>query len=149
MKMKKYGAGTLLLALALLWSGCGGPAPDEGAVPDAAQETEAAEETEETMTETVEEEEKTMTLREELWAEYCERERQDETRIREDEDRSVSLNGVVMKYGMKIVGEPDEDGRYPLYIALHGGGSDETGRINDDQWRQMGTYYLGGVKSVI
>ena len=149
MKKKQYGAGTLLLVLALLWSGCGGPAPDDGAVPDAAQETETAEETEEIMTETVEEEEETMTLREELWAEYCERERQGETRIREDEDRSVSLNGVVMKYGMKIVGEPDEEGRYPLYIALHGGGSDETGRINDDQWRQMGTYYLGGVKSGI
>ena len=59
------------------------------------------------------------------------------SRIAEDAADSISWGGVTMKYGVKIVGKPDENGLYPLYIALHGGGSDETGKINDDQWRQM------------
>ena len=86
-------------------------------------------------------------IRNELWTAYCEKERADETRISEDKKNAISLGGVTMKYGIKTVGKADENGLYPLYIALHGGGSDETGQINEDQWRQMASYYLGGVKN--
>ncbi len=160
--MKKAGKTLpLLLALCLLWSGCGGengktPEPDTPEVTDAA-DTVAADETigpektegEEEMEKEMTVEERAAALRESLWAEYCERERANGERLAEDKARALTFDGVTMKYGMKTVGEPDENGLYPLYIALHGGGSDETGRINDDQWRQMASYYLGGVKSGI
>ena len=146
-----------LLSLCLLCGGCGRAAkdtPDEttgpGTVPAADEQTqnaEAGEPKEETMELSLAEQ--AASLREELWARYCESERQDEARKAEDENRSLSWGGVTMKYGMKVVGEPDGKGLYPLYIALHGGGSDETGKINDDQWRQMAVYYLGEVKSGI
>ncbi|MBR4204965.1 MAG: hypothetical protein IKQ92_05755 [Clostridia bacterium] len=86
-------------------------------------------------------------LREELWTAYCEKERADETRLSETADHVMKYDGVKMKYGVKVVGKPDENGLYPLYIALHGGGSDPTGEINEDQWRQMATYYKTGVKN--
>ena len=148
--MKKRKTAVLLTLCLLLCglSGCGGNA-ETTAEQESAEtgitniETEAETEGEAEMIE----ETKELTLREQLWAQYCEREKQDEVRIAEDENRAISYGGVTMKYGMKIVGEPDENGLYPLYIALHGGGSDETGKINDDQWRQMASYYLGEVKS--
>ena len=148
--MKKRKNAVLLTICLLLCglSGCGGNA-ETTAEQESAEtgitniETEAETEGEAEMIE----ETKELTLREQLWAQYCEREKQDEVRIAEDENRAISFGGVTMKYGMKIVGEPDENGLYPLYIALHGGGSDETGKINDDQWRQMASYYLGEVKS--
>lgn len=143
----------LLLALCLFGTGCGG----RNAVPEtSAAETEtAAENTDETkpMEAETEEpremttEERAAALRDELWTKYRDAEKQNADRIAEDEKRSISWGGVTMKYGMKVVGEPGENGLYPLYIALHGGGSDETGLINEDQWRQMAVYYLDEVKS--
>ena len=158
---KQYTVLPLLLALCLLWGGCGvksaGEAetdrePEPEARTEGTEETEGEGEMENGMTDETAEMtvgERAAAMRETLWAQYCERERQNADRQAEDEKRSVSFGGVTMKYGMKIVGEPDENGLYPLYIALHGGGSDETGKINDDQWRQMAVYYLDGVKSGI
>ncbi|MBR4234882.1 MAG: hypothetical protein IKR85_02330 [Clostridia bacterium] len=92
---------------------------------------------------------KTDALRTEIWNEYAARERADAQRVSEDENQEISLYGVTMKYGIKVFGEPDENGLYPLYIALHGGGSDDTGEINDSQWRYMSIYYAGDVKNGI
>ncbi|MBO7404634.1 MAG: hypothetical protein J6V24_06700 [Clostridia bacterium] len=151
----------ILLALCLFWSGCGGG----GTTPDAPEPAEAGYTTDETNTNETEGEkdmeigetvpdltnmtttDRAAYLEGKLWEEYSRAECKDEGRIAEDADRSIRLGGVTMKYGLKVVGDPDENGLYPLYIALHGGGSDETGKINDDQWRQMASYYLGGVKS--
>lgn len=156
-EMKKRSAAwpVLILAVCLMCAGCG----EKQASPEpSAAETEAAaegaEETkiEEAETEEIREmttEERAAALREELWAEYRETEGQNEERKAEDEGRVIKWGGVSMKYGMKVVGEPGDNGLYPLYIALHGGGSDETGRINEDQWRQMAVYYLDEVKSGI
>ncbi|MCR5262711.1 MAG: hypothetical protein K6D94_02480 [Clostridiales bacterium] len=85
--------------------------------------------------------------REKLWLKYLDSERRSKDRIEEDSTQLLKFGGVSMKYGMQIIGTPDENGLYPLYIALHGGGSDETGEINEDQWRQMSRYYLGEVKN--
>ncbi|MCR5682932.1 MAG: hypothetical protein K6G29_10840 [Clostridiales bacterium] len=158
--MKKVPA-AFLLALCLLWSGCGGggTTPDW---PETAETAESAETNEMNITEGEEDMEIAETvpdltkmttvdraayLEGKLWEEYSRAEQQDEGRIAEDAARSIAMSGVTMKYGMKVVGDPDENGLYPLYIALHGGGSDPTGEINEDQWRQMATYYLDGVKS--
>ena len=34
---------------------------------------------------------------------------------------TLTHGGKTMRFFMEIIGEPDGDGRYPLYIALHGG----------------------------
>ena len=53
-----------------------------------------------------------------------------------------------MAYMMEVIGEPDETGRYPLYITLHGGGSDSK-EGNDGQWGIMFDYYKESVTSGI
>lgn len=78
--------------------------------------------------------------RELLWEEYLDEIRNDETRQKEVENRAMEYGEVTMKYGMLVKGEADENG-YPLYIALHGGGSSDTPDMNDSQWQQMITYY--------
>ena len=158
--MKKRTAAALLAVICLFSGGCGREsAAEEESTPDAAETAEITDtnKTEGDMDmvigETVPDPAEMTTvdravyLEGKLWEAYSRAQCQDEKRIAEDKAKSISLGGVTMKYGMKTVGEPDENGLYSLYIALHGGGSDETGRINDDQWRQMATYYLGGVKS--
>lgn len=88
-----------------------------------------------------------------LWQEYLECVRTDAKRLKEVDDQLMTIIGtdgkeISMKYGMKIIGEPGEDG-YPLYIALHGGGQGDTPDLNDQQWEHMGIYYAEGVKSGI
>jgi predicted esterase len=43
-------------------------------------------------------------------------------------------------YVVKQVGEKPKDGRWPLVIAMHGGGGVPK-RVNDQQWRHMQIYY--------
>lgn len=88
-------------------------------------------------------------LRNEIWKEYCNSVRKDTNRKSEDENCSIRWGDVTMKYGMQIIGQPDANGLYPLYIALHGGGSDPTGNVNDDQWDQMSRYYRRDVRNGI
>ncbi len=71
----------------------------------------------------------------------------------EDEGKIVSLgtvmhDGHTMQFLMDIIGEPDENGKYPLYIALHGGGECEP-ENNDSQWFMMYEYYREAVYSGI
>lgn len=86
--------------------------------------------------------------RDEIWNEYMNNLRKDESVIKELEECSMDYGEVTMKYGMQIIGEPDEHG-YPLYIALHGGGQSDTKDINDSQWKHMYVYYRDSVKSGI
>ena len=58
-------------------------------------------------------------LRETLWSAYCERKKQNAARIAEHENRAISCAGVTMKYGMKIVGEPDENGLDKVEAMKH------------------------------
>lgn len=160
---------SLFLALCLLGSGCGregGAAPDAQTAQEADEAVNTADNTQTNESENESEGEENMEnletapdldsmttleraayLEGELWGAYSLAQREDEARLAEDKAKAIEYGGVTMKYGMKIVGEPDANGLYPLYIALHGGGSDPTGEINNDQWRQMATYYLGGVRN--
>ena len=60
--------------------------------------------------------------------------------IEETGKRAMTFGEATMRYTVEVVGEKPEDG-YPLYIALHGGGSGETPDLNDAQWAEMQFYY--------
>lgn len=87
-------------------------------------------------------------LRDEAWKLYLDEVRNDEVRKAEVEEKRMTFGEATMRYGMKIMGEPDEEG-YPLYIALHGGGGSDTPDINNQQWEHMGIYYADSVKQGI
>ncbi len=74
------------------------------------------------------------------WAAYSEAQKNDETLLRETEARAMTFGDATMRYTLQVIGEKPENG-YPLYIAMHGGGSDETPDLNDSQWAMMGAYY--------
>ena len=60
----------------------------------------------------------------------------------------LTHNGNSMRFFMEIIGEPDENRRYPLYITLHGGGGGpEEG--NNDEWINMKDYYRTAVENGI
>ena len=58
---------------------------------------------------------------------------------------TLTHGGKTMRFFMEIIGEPDGDGRYPLYIALHGGGG-TAAEANNDQWLDMFAYYQGAIE---
>jgi len=60
----------------------------------------------------------------------------------------LTHNGMSMRFFMETIGQPDENGRYPLYIALHGGGGGPS-EDNNDQWIAMFDYYKGAVENGI
>ena len=60
---------------------------------------------------------------------------------------TLTHGGVSMRFMMEIRGEPGEGG-YPLYIALHGGGSNPP-EANDQQWGIMFDYYRWDMKDGI
>lgn len=68
----------------------------------------------------------------------------------QDGDNSyvITHDGKTMRFFMEKKGSPDKDGKYPLYITLHGGGGTAPS-VNDDQWRQMFSYYKGSVENGI
>lgn len=57
----------------------------------------------------------------------------------------LTHRGKSMRFFMEIIGEPDGNGRYPLYIALHGGGGGPEEQ-NNDQWIDMAGYYSCAVE---
>ena len=78
-----------------------------------------------------------------VWEEYRQEQRTNETRIHEHQDRIIHYNGMALKYHVVIRGEKP-DGGYPLYIALHGGGGEPV-ELNNSAWEKMQTYYLQSV----
>lgn len=68
----------------------------------------------------------------------------------QDGDNSyvITHDGKTMRFFMEKKGSPNKDGKYPLYITLHGGGGTAS-EINDDQWRQMFSYYKDSVENGI
>ena len=78
-----------------------------------------------------------------LWQKYRGEQMRDPVRI--EENKACQLHfGSVMRYSCRKAGEKPTSG-YPLYIALHGGGSCPA-EANDDAWQSMTTFYLGSVK---
>ena len=61
---------------------------------------------------------------------------------------TLEYDGSAMRFLMEQKGEPDENGLYPLYITLHGGG-DWTPEDNDGQWFGMFQYYKEAVQNGI
>ena len=61
---------------------------------------------------------------------------------------TLEHDGNAMRFLMEKKGEPDENGRYPLYITLHGGG-ETTPEENAGQWSGMFNYYREAVQNGI
>ena len=75
-----------------------------------------------------------------MWDNYREEMLNDETLIRETHDHAMTFGDATMRYTVEVFGEKPEEG-YPLYIAMHGGGSGDTPDFNDSQWEDMQSYY--------
>ena len=78
--------------------------------------------------------------RQRVWDEWKETMLADETVQNETNNWEMTFGEATMRYTVDIYGEMPEGG-YPLYIAMHGGGYDDTGEVNDSQWEDMQTYY--------
>ena len=84
--------------------------------------------------------------KEAAWEAYCAKEKENPTRLEEIKAQEMKYGEVTMRYGISVIGEPDEKG-YPLYVAMHGGGYGETPDMNNKQWEHMAIYYKESVKS--
>ena len=84
--------------------------------------------------------------KEAAWEAYCAKEKENSTRLEEIKAQEMKYGEVTMRYGISVIGEPDEKG-YPLYVAMHGGGYGETPDMNNKQWEHMAIYYKESVKS--
>ena len=143
---------SLAAACVLVFAGCAEEAAETGnqteqieeTVNDGTKEEEKTEDTSKSLTS----KEAIVKVRAELWEEYLAEICADETRQAEVENRVMEYGEVSMKYGLQEKGKPDENG-YPLYIALHGGGSSDTPEMNDSQWSQMALYYNKKVENGI
>ncbi|MBQ6481925.1 MAG: hypothetical protein IJI45_12465, partial [Anaerolineaceae bacterium] len=58
----------------------------------------------------------------------------------ETENFAMTFGEATMRYTVEVFGEMPDEG-YPLYIAMHGGGADDTPDFNDSQWEAMQNYY--------
>jgi len=79
--------------------------------------------------------------REAAWSAYREASLSDPTLLKETGDYAMTFGEATMRYTVEVIGDRPEDG-YPLYIAMHGGGSGDTPDINDEQWDEMKEYYF-------
>lgn len=61
---------------------------------------------------------------------------------------TIEMNGRRMQYTLDIMGSPDENGLYPLYITLHGGGGTSK-QENNGEWQTMRNYYRDNVTNGI
>ena len=61
---------------------------------------------------------------------------------------TIRMGGREMHYTLEVIGEPDENGLYPLYITLHGGG-EGSAEGNNEQWLSMAQYYRASVTNGI
>ncbi len=61
---------------------------------------------------------------------------------------TIEKDGKKLLYTMEVIGDPDENGLYPLYIAFHGGGGGPK-EGNNQQWIHMTEYYRDSVTNGI
>jgi len=78
--------------------------------------------------------------RDSAWDDYCRTMLSDPVVQSETADCAMTYGDAVMRYSVTVKGDQPEGG-YPLYIALHGGGSADTPDFNDEQWEDMMSYY--------
>lgn len=82
-----------------------------------------------------------------IWEKHVLEQKNDPKRIVEIRRSYVEIKGKKMKYAIFKKGEKPSKG-YPLYIALHGGGG-APDNVNNQQWKQMKSYYLDSIKTGI
>ena len=80
-----------------------------------------------------------------VWEAYAAKMLSDSALQQETEDQAMVFGDATMRYFVTVIGNKPEDG-YPLYIALHGGGSSDTPDFNDSQWGDMQNYYSYALK---
>ena len=78
--------------------------------------------------------------REEVWNDYRNSMLSNPVMQQESAASAMTFGDAVMRYYVKVIGSKPQEG-YPLYIAMHGGGSSDTPDMNDDQWNDMKSYY--------
>lgn len=78
--------------------------------------------------------------RKEAWNTYANAQLNDPTLLQETQDCAMTFGEATMRYTVQVIGDMPENG-YPLYIAMHGGGSGDTPEVNDEQWDEMKDYY--------
>ena len=74
------------------------------------------------------------------WEAYREQQLADERLKEEVATHAMTFGDATMRYTLQVIGDRPQNG-YPLYIAMHGGGADDTPDFNDGQWAEMGEYY--------
>ncbi|KAF8182782.1 hypothetical protein K438DRAFT_1937698 [Mycena galopus ATCC 62051] len=83
-----------------------------------------------------------------LWERYKESQALDSFRRNEHDAQALSYRGRIMRYVSFTLGSDKPADGYPLYIALHGGGS-VSPELNNQQWENMKTYYRNSIRTGI
>lgn len=139
----------LTLLLTLILAACTSPAetsqtPDDSTAPLSTSVTAADSTTEEVLEMTSNEAIKAM--REKVWEEYvASLPKSRESELLKNKITSITVRGITMKVETRVIGKKPEGG-YPIFIVLHGGGSDPTGEMNESQWKGMAARYANSVK---
>lgn len=143
--MKKLLITLLLLAVLVFAAACGSDDPvttteaAAGTTTPAATTTTAATTTQPEVTTNMVESIKA--LRAEVWQEYVDSLPESRaTELVKNDISYVTVNNIKMKVNTKVYGTKPEDG-YPIFIVLHGGGTDPTGEMNESQWAGMHLRY--------
>ncbi len=84
-------------------------------------------------------------LVQELWTKHVTNAQKLTERKTNHDNKAIKFSDKTMKFSMDKIGVPGKNG-YPLYIALHGGGSTSQG-MNDSQWEHMKVYYKDSVEN--
>jgi len=80
-------------------------------------------------------------LREAVWNEYVSSLPESRaTELQKNKITTFKVNGRQMKVQTRVIGKAPAGG-YPIFIVLHGGGSDPTGEMNESQWSGMASRY--------
>lgn len=82
-----------------------------------------------------------------LWEKYQHQAQSDTQHLKELSEGQIKYGNKVMRFSKEKRGAPGPHG-YPLYIALHGGGSAPPS-LNDSQWNHMKIYYRDSVDNGI
>lgn len=128
---------TIILALAL-FSACGGSVDTTS---DASQKDTTAPETTKEVEMGLTSPEGIKLLRQEIWNDYVESlPASRKTELVKNGISYITVGAQKMKVETKVIGNAPEGG-YPIFIVLHGGGSDPTGEMNESQWRGMAARY--------
>lgn len=82
-----------------------------------------------------------------LWNKYIKETQKLSALKSEYDQRALKFQNKTMRFSLEKIGKAPEGG-YPLYIALHGGGSAPSS-VNDSQWEAMKVYYRNSVQNGI